>query len=72
MILDRDIEKAQTRSGMTIIKQPEWAGRVVSMTQFNSRVIVACEFGVFWLNGEVFEPIKFVTDGGALLAGEPK
>lgn len=43
-----------------IINPPSQAGRIIAMTEFNGKIYVACENGVYVLVDDEFVPLGFV------------
>lgn len=56
---------AEVREGASFIGPPEWAGNIVSMTQFSGAVYVACQHAMFrieYVDGEaVLTPLRFAS-----------
>ena len=42
---------------------PDWAGKFISMTIYDERLIVLCEYGVFQLgsNRDILQPVRINT-----------
>lgn len=56
------IEGNTYQAGNVRAQVPISAGRVVSMVTHNGKVLVACEFGVYVLDGDVLRAIEWAWE----------
>lgn len=56
---DRTVVSIWDSGGMSVVEQPEWAGEVVSIAEFQGVLIVACQRAVFRMRDGTLYPIRF-------------
>jgi len=54
------------------LKPPKEAGEIVAMTEFQGQIIVACQFRVYRLINNLFEPIIFAEPRDGVGKGAKK
>lgn len=56
---DKNVVSMWDGRGFTVVEPPEWAGDVVSITEFQGVLLVACKRAVFRMRDGVLYPLKF-------------